>query len=165
MSLTSEQTTIVRLTAKSSALILCARSVLNPSNTTAVPDYMATSQAPAFSGATPLSGGVVPFTTGLSAGTTPLGKGLSTSAKAGIGIGVALGVALVAALFCLRRWKRVAQISSPSKRESGDKVAAKVVELLPMQTVHAKQRLDGQALDSDLDARQGRSRAKDEGWG
>jgi hypothetical protein len=174
----------VRPTAqKGFALILHLRSVLNPNNTTAVPDSTATSQAPAFSGATPLSGGVVPFTTsGLSAATPPSAGGLSMRAKAGMGIGIGIAVLVVviivvlSSFFCLRRPKRLAYISPYAKgfeispratRKANAKAPVKVVEVLPMEAVGVKQKLDSQAMGMglDLDARRGVSRARDEGRG
>jgi hypothetical protein len=145
-----------------------------------VPDYAASTQAPAFTGATPLSGGVVPFTSGLSPSATGAPSsstgGLTTGAKAGIEIGAILGgVGVIALLiFVLLRRKRSAETTqvkgfeiSPWKSELAAEHRMKVVETLPMGDVgrKQKQKLGGRTVDLELDARTGLERAKDEDWG
>ena len=128
-------------------------SVLNPSNTAAVPDVTATSQTPGYSGATALANNAIPFTSGLTAptsstSTSTFGRnsthaatsatrsappstssavvtpalGLSGGAKAGIGVGVAVGViaiiAIVAFLIFRRRQNRApSEVPHPKEPE------------------------------------------------
>lgn len=125
-----------------------------------MPDYAATSQAPAFSAATPLPGGIVPFTSGPSTPTS--GWGLSTGAKVGIGIGVTLGVVITLALvvYGLLRWKRP-QVSLSD--EAGFEHARKAVDHVPMKYVSRKLEVDERRVSAQSAERQDLARRKSEG--
>src|ERR1700735_2166600 len=86
-------------------LLISSYSVLNPDNISATTDFAASTQRPAFSGATTISGGAVPFTGAVSLPTASSSpgdaaghQGLSTGAKAGIGVGVAISVLFIMGL-------------------------------------------------------------------
>ena len=81
--------------------LISSCSVLNPDNISATPDFSASTQRPAFSGATTVFGGTVPFTGAMSLPTASNSPGdttghqsLGTDAKAGIGVSVAIDVAI-----------------------------------------------------------------------
>lgn len=116
-----------------------------------MPDNTVISQAPAFIGATSLSGGVVPFTTAFSA--APSDEGLSAGAKARIGVAVAIAIAVVVvtalAAFSIWRRKRSQRISYtkkaeafPAKRGLGLGDAMTVVEVVPVKDVGGRLRGD-----------------------
>jgi hypothetical protein len=77
-------------------LIIISLSVLNPANSTAMPNPTATQQAVAFAGAAAVSN--VPFTSGIVASTTAASASTS-KAGAGRALESGVGVAGVAALF------------------------------------------------------------------
>jgi hypothetical protein len=89
---------------------------LNPENISTTRDFSMSTQAPAFRGATTVSGGAAPFTSDVTLPTASAvpeniaaNEGLSSGAKAGIGVGLAISVLFIigfAIIFVLHRRKR-----------------------------------------------------------
>ena len=84
----------------------------------------ASTQRPAFSGATTISGGTVPFTSAVSSPTASKSpgdatghQGLGTGAKAGIGIGVAIGVLSIMGLIVFLVFYRRNRSSEPNRSQ------------------------------------------------
>ena len=107
-------------------LLISSYSVLNPDNISATPDFSASTQRPAFSGATTISGGAIPFTSAVSLPTASSSPGdatnhhgLSTGAKAGIGVGVAISVLSIMSLIVFLVLYRRNRSSGPNRSQRG----------------------------------------------
>jgi hypothetical protein len=159
-------------------LLISSYSVLNPDNISAAPDLSATTQRPAFSGATTISGGAVPFTSAVSLPTTlnSLGdatghQGLGTGAKAGIGVGVAISVLSIMGLIVFLVLYRRNRSSGPNRSQrrkrshliisgstKGDSESTRVeIDSKPVQeadgSMLAGHELDGSPLKLELESR------------
>jgi hypothetical protein len=158
--------------------LISSYSVLNPDNISATPDFSASTQRPAFSGATTISGGGVPFTSVVSLPTASNSpghaaghQGLSTGAKAGIGVGVAISVfsimGLIVFLVLYRRNRSSGPNRSQSRKRShliisgstgGDPESTRVeIDSNPVQeadgSMFAGHELDGSPLKLELESR------------
>jgi hypothetical protein len=159
-------------------LLISSYSVLNPDNISATPDFAASTQRPAFSGATTISGGAVPFTGAVSLPTASSSpgdaaghQGLSTGAKAGIGVGVAISVLFIMGLIAFLVLYRRNRSSGPNRSQrgkrshpiisgsaGGDSESTRVeIDSKPVQeadgSMFAGHELDGSPLKLELESR------------
>ena len=155
-------------------LLISSYSVLNPDNISATPDFSASTQWPAFSGATTISGGAVPFTSAVSLPTASNSpgnaaghQGLGTGAKAGIAVGVAISVLSIMGLVLYYRNRSSKSSRSQSEKRShlvisgstgGDPESTRVeLDSKPVQEVDgsmfAGHELDGSPLKLELESR------------
>ena len=148
-------------------LLISSYSVLNPDNISATPDFSTSTQRPAFSGATTISGGAVPFTSAVSLPTASSSpgdatghQGLSTGAKAGISVGAAISVLSMSLIifFALYRRNRSSGPNRSQRGEGGDSESTRVeIDSKPVQeadsSMFAGHELDGSPLKLELDSR------------
>jgi hypothetical protein len=147
-------------------------SALNPGNVSATPDCSSSTQAPAVSGATTVSGSAVPFTgdatlptASETPGNTAGSRSLSTGAKTGIGIGVAVGVFSIIGFIVFFMYQRKRSLTGKSS-QLGDKslsteldsensrteIDSKTVQEADSSTL-PRHELDSTPMKSELDSR------------